>query len=110
MRKRFSASTATGTLSDSLAGIQSGRSVYGCVCEGSGNQDQRVQQEVCDFAFHDLNLVRIETYVHVDNAASNRSMEKAGFWPEGCLQKKWIIGNRFCDVNLWALTAEREVY
>ena len=61
---------------------------------------------VCDFAIHDMNLVRIEAYAHVDNTASNRSLEKAGFRLEGCLRKKWMIHNEFCDVNLWALTAE----
>ncbi len=59
-----------------------------------------------DFALHDMNLVRIEAYAHVDNTASNRSLEKAGFRLEGCLKKKWLIRNQFCDVNLWALTTE----
>ncbi len=36
-----------------------------------------------------------------------RSLEKAGFRLEGCLKKKWLIRDQFCDVNLWALTAER---
>ncbi len=53
-----------------------------------------------------MNLVRIEAYAHVDNAASNRSLEKAGFRLEGCLKKKWLIRNQFYDVNLLALTAE----
>ena len=57
-----------------------------------------------------MNLVRIEAYAHVDNIASNRSLEKAGFRLEGCLKKKWLIRNQFCDVNLWALTSEREAY
>ncbi len=70
----------------------------------------RCVQAVCDFALHDMNLVRIEAYAHVDNIASNRSLEKAGFRLEGCLRKKWLIRNQFCDVNLWALTAEREAY
>ena len=34
---------------------------------------------VCDFAIHEMNLVRIEAYAHVENAASNRSLGKAGF-------------------------------
>ena len=53
-----------------------------------------------------MGLVRIETYVHPDNTASNRSLEKAGFRLEGRLKKKWLIRNEFCDVNLWAFTAE----
>ena len=57
-----------------------------------------------------MNMVCIEAYVHVGNIASSRSLEKAGFRLEGCLHKKWIIRNQFCDVNLWALTAERKTY
>ena len=66
----------------------------------------RCVKAVCDFAFHEMNLVRIEAYAHVDNIASNRSLEKAGFALEGCLKKKWLIRGEFCDVNLWALTAD----
>ena len=55
-----------------------------------------------------MNLVRMEAYVHLDNIAADRPLEKAGFRPEGRLRKKWLIRNPFCDVNLWALTAERE--
>ena len=62
---------------------------------------------VCDFATRDMGLVRIESYVHVDNTASNRSLEKAGFMLEGRLRKKWLIYHEFCDVNLWALTSEK---
>ncbi len=69
----------------------------------------RCVKAVCDFALRDMNPVRIEAYVHVDNIASKRSLEKAGFTLEGRLRKKWLIRNRFCDVNLWALTADREV-
>ena len=55
-----------------------------------------------------MGLVRIEAYAHVDNAASNRSLEKAGFRLEGRLKKKWLIDHEFCDVKLWALTAEEQ--
>ncbi len=47
-----------------------------------------------------------EIEIDEHNIASNRSLEKAGFRLEGCLKKKWLIRNQFCDVNLWALTAE----
>jgi len=53
-----------------------------------------------------MKLVRIEAYAHVDNIASNRSLEKVGFQKEGCLKKKWLIRGEFCDVNLWAITTE----
>ena len=60
----------------------------------------RCVKAVCDFALHDMDLVRIEAYVHADNIASNRSLGKAGFGLEGRLGKKWLIRNQFCDVNL----------
>ena len=53
-----------------------------------------------------MNLVRVEVYAHVDNTASNRSLEKAGFRLEGRLKKKWLLHHAFCDADLWALTAE----
>ena len=46
-----------------------------------------------------MNLVCIEAYIHMENAASKRSLEKAGFRLEGCVKKKWLIRNQFCDVN-----------
>ena len=53
----------------------------------------RCVKAVYDFALHDMDLVRIEAYAHVDNIASNRSLEKAGFRLEGCHKKKWLIRN-----------------
>ena len=41
-----------------------------------------------------------EIEIDEHNIASNRSLKKAGFRLEGCLKKKWLIRNHFCDVNL----------
>ena len=56
----------------------------------------------CADCFKEFHEIEIDEH----NIASNRSLEKAGSRLEGCLKKKWLIRNQFCDANLRALTAE----
>lgn len=66
----------------------------------------RCIKAVSEFAIHNMKIERIEAYANVENIASNRSLEKAGYSFEGCLRKKSYINKQFHDVNLWSFIKE----
>lgn len=62
----------------------------------------RCIKAVSEFAIRSMKIERIEAYANVENKASNRSLEKAGYTYEGCLRNKSYINKQFHDVNLWS--------
>ena len=62
-----------------------------------------VVRSVCEFAFDEWQLVRIAAYVFVQNPASARVLEKAGFTLEGILRKQHQKDGNFIDAKLYAL-------
>jgi RimJ/RimL family protein N-acetyltransferase len=66
----------------------------------------RAVREVCRYAFDDLGLLRLEIYHAVENVASGRVAEKAGFRREGRLRQSWLCGDGVKhDEFLWARLA-----
>lgn len=61
---------------------------------------------VCDFAFHQANLHRIQAAVMAANAASRRVLEKVGFRMEGVAERYLQINGRWEDHLMYALTSE----
>lgn len=66
----------------------------------------KVLKAVCSFAIKTMGLKRIEAYVHTQNAASSRTLEKAGFNKEGILRKRFDINGQLYDCNLYAFLNE----
>lgn len=63
-----------------------------------------VVRAMCDFAFAEWGLVRIEAHVFDFNVASARVLEKNAFEFEGLLRKHRCKNGRFLDSRLYALT------
>ncbi|WRX25504.1 GNAT domain - like 10 [Theobroma cacao] len=78
-------------------------------CWGHGIATKGVSQFFVDFP----GVVRLEAFVHVDNKASQRVVEKAGFQKEGMLRKYVYLKGKLTDLHLFRFlstdfpTAER---
>jgi [ribosomal protein S5]-alanine N-acetyltransferase len=58
-----------------------------------------------DFCFGELGLHRLQAFIHPDNAASLRLIEKLGFRREGLLRDNLRVGEEWRDDVLYALIA-----
>lgn len=59
---------------------------------------------VTGYCQHELGAHRIEAFVHVDNIASKRTLERLGFQCEGGpLRDYWCVGGQFASVMVHAL-------
>ena len=61
---------------------------------------------LCDFAFRNMNVNRIEAGTIVGHTASERVLEKCGFKFEGVLRQREFIKGRYPDVTMYALLRE----
>lgn len=52
---------------------------------------------LCDIAFHDLGLRRLQAGAYAENKGSVRAFEKAGFQVEGVLRDYWLIEDNPMD-------------
>ena len=57
------------------------------------------------FCFGDLGLHRVQAFIHPDNIASRRLVEKLGFRCEGRLRDNLRVGDEWRDDMLYALLA-----
>jgi RimJ/RimL family protein N-acetyltransferase len=58
-----------------------------------------------DHGFGAMNLNRVEADIDPRNAASQRTLERLGFVPEGYLRERWIVGDEVSDTALFGLLA-----
>jgi [ribosomal protein S5]-alanine N-acetyltransferase len=65
-----------------------------------------IVRRLCEFAFAELSLVKIEAHVFAGNAASARVLEKCGFVQEGYLRKQYVKDGKYLDAKLFALVKE----
>ncbi len=72
---------------------------------GRGYMTQAVQRTV-GFAFRDLRLHRVAAATLLDNAGSQRVLQKVGFRREGLAHRYLLINGRWQDHYLFALTAD----
>ena len=63
-------------------------------------------QALTDYAFTELDLVRLFATVMEWNPASARVLEKAGYLYEGCLRKSVIKDEEILDQRLYAIVRE----
>jgi ribosomal-protein-alanine N-acetyltransferase len=61
---------------------------------------------LCEFAFAELNLVKIEAQVFAGNAPSAKVLAKCGFVQEGYLRKHHLKDGKYLDAKLFALVKE----
>lgn len=66
----------------------------------------RAVRLACDYAFRELDIIRIDTGVFDYNTASQRVLEKCGFVREGVFRKSVIKMGRICDEVRFALLKE----
>lgn len=66
----------------------------------------RVLKAVCRFGFEIMGFERIEAMVHVDNIASNKTLQKAGFVREGMMRKRFYLNNQAQDGNMYSIVRE----
>jgi RimJ/RimL family protein N-acetyltransferase len=59
-----------------------------------------------DYLFLSRELVRVQAITDVDNFASQRVLEKAGFKKEGILRKSAFIRGKWCDDCLYSILRE----
>lgn len=71
--------------------------------KGYGTDVMRIRTK---FAFEILNLHRLESEARIDNIASQRALEKAGYRREGTARKKLYYGGRWYDTILYAILDE----
>lgn len=69
---------------------------------GRGIATEAVQL-ILQFAFHTLNLHRVEAYVAPENGASVRVLEKSGFYQEGLLRELLFINGVWVDHYMYAI-------
>lgn len=59
-------------------------------------------KKICEYAFKRYKLKRIEAYCRIDNKASARLLEKAGFELEGKLRNNVFQNNKIYDELVWS--------
>ena len=69
---------------------------------GSGYMNEALQA-LLHYAFHTLNLNRLEADIDPRNKASARTLERLGFQREGHLRERWIVNNEISDTWLYGL-------
>jgi len=58
--------------------------------------------KVLDFAFTELQIVRVQAFIFEGNTASERVLEKCGFKQEGFLLKSYLKDNKYINSKLFA--------
>lgn len=71
--------------------------------KGYGSDAMRVRSK---FAFETLNLHRLQSESRIDNIASQRALEKAGYKREGIARKRLFWGGRWYDTVMYAMLDE----
>jgi ribosomal-protein-alanine N-acetyltransferase len=69
---------------------------------GSGYMHEALQA-LLDYAFHTLDLNRVEADIDPRNSASARTLERLGFQREGHLRERWIVSGEISDTWLYGL-------
>ena len=79
---------------------------YSLLPEGRGRgYATRAVRLAADWVFDELGIGRLQARTAVDNMASARVLERAGFQPEGIARAGWVLpvtGERR-DVTMWSL-------
>jgi ribosomal-protein-alanine N-acetyltransferase len=69
-----------------------------------------VLRAVVHFLYEKTDAHRLQATVHRDHAASIRVLEKVGFKREGLLRGRAHWHNRFCDLYMYALLREEQLF
>jgi RimJ/RimL family protein N-acetyltransferase len=66
----------------------------------------RAMRLLAEWALRDVGLARVQLYVRIDNVASQRAAEKAGFRSEGVLRSYMLLKGGRHDAVIYGLTPE----
>ena len=69
---------------------------------GAGYMHEALQA-LLHYAFHTLDLNRLEADIDPRNLASARTLERLGFQKEGHLRERWIVKDEVSDTALYGL-------
>jgi ribosomal-protein-alanine N-acetyltransferase len=58
---------------------------------------------VIEYAFHELNINRIEADIDPRNEASAKVLERMAFVREGYMRERWIVNGEVCDTAFYGL-------
>ena len=72
---------------------------------GKGYCTEAVQL-IVDYLFLSKNIVRIQAVTHIENKASQRVLEKAGFKEEGIIRKGAFSWDNWVDIHLYSILRE----
>lgn len=61
---------------------------------------------MCNLAFNDYRLNKVEIHAAVENQPSNRVAKKAGFHFDGSVRAAELLADGFHDENIWSLLKE----
>lgn len=75
---------------------------------GNGYMGEGLRRLI-QFAFGELDLIRLEADVDPRNLASIRTLERLGFQREGYLRARWIVSGEFQDAFWYGLLAREWV-
>jgi ribosomal-protein-alanine N-acetyltransferase len=64
---------------------------------------QEAVRKICDYAFHSLNLHRIEGFVESENLTCKKAIEKLGFTHEGCMKECEIKNGKRISLDIYAI-------
>ena len=64
---------------------------------------------VVDFAFHQMQLLRIEAVTRKENTASSALLKNVGFSHEGTLKNYRFYDGKAWDVEMYAITAQKPI-
>lgn len=62
---------------------------------------------VLDYAFHELNLNRLEADIDPRNDSSRKSLLRLGFVKEGYMYERWIVGDEITDTEFFGLLRKK---
>ena len=69
---------------------------------GNGYMNEALHA-LLDYAFHTLNLHRLEADIDPRNLASAKTLERLGFQKEGHLRERWIVNDEISDTVFYGL-------
>lgn len=94
---------AWGTLNGSVPDVEIAYGIFDRAMFGKGFATEAVDL-LTGYLFDTYRMNRLFAYIHVDNAASHRVVEKCGFTKEATAREAWLHKGTWHDVDIYTLT------
>ena len=86
-------------------GYEIGGRIFRRADRGGGSMTEAVRI-FCAYLFEKENIQRLQATAAVDNTASRRTLEKAGFQHEGVLRRYYFVRGRYHDLDIFSMLRE----